>query len=381
MASNSGAEGIEAADVGGHRIIGEVPAQDIRQPRALHGDRQVLALPDFAFDREQLGPLSFGDGVTHEDEPSLFPWAVAANVGEAQEPEGFGLALAAALPPFGRKATEADEPGFVGMELELELLQPLFHLRQEPFGVLLALKAEDDIIGIAHQDDFSATRPLSLPLHPQVEHIVQVHVGEQRRDNRPLRSAFRAGFPLIVVHDSSLQPFGDQAQEPLVSYPVLEHFHQPRVIDGIEIRANVGVEHPVHFPAAEGHGQRVERLMRRPTGPEPVGKAEEVLFIDGIEHPDNRALDDFVFQRRDAERSLPSVGFGYINPLRGLGPVSPTVELVAQLLQPCFQPHLVLLPTHAVHSRRRPSLQPLEGGSQPGDIQEMEQTGEPCFLV
>ena len=60
--------------------------------------------------------------MAHEDEPSLL--AQAADVGEAKEPEGLGLALSVAFPFLGRKAAEADEPGFVGVKLELELLQP-----------------------------------------------------------------------------------------------------------------------------------------------------------------------------------------------------------------------------------------------------------------
>ena len=210
---------------------------------------------------------------------------------------------------------------------------------------------------------------------------MQVHVGEQGRDYGPLRSALLTGFPSITIHDSGLEPLGDQAQESFVTNPVLNHFHQPRMIDGIEVRADVGVEHPVHLLAAEGRGQRVERLMRRPAGPEPVGEPEKVPFIDGIEHLDGGTLDDLVFQCGQAERSLPSIGFLNENPTRGLGPVFPTVELVAQLLQPRFQPHLVLLPVHAVHSRRGPSLQSLKGGAQTGNVQKMEQAGEPCFLV
>ncbi len=58
-----GAEGVEAADVGGYRVVREVPSQYIREPSSLHGDRQVLSDTGFVFDGLQLGTLSFGDGM------------------------------------------------------------------------------------------------------------------------------------------------------------------------------------------------------------------------------------------------------------------------------------------------------------------------------
>jgi len=322
VTAHLGAEDGETADVGGYGVVREVPSQHVREPSSLHGDRQVLSDTDFVFDSLQLGTLSFGDGMTHEDKTSLL--AQAAYVGEPKELEGLGLTLSVAFPFLDREASETDEPGLVGMKLEFELFQPLSQMRQEPFRVLLVLEADNKIVGITHHDDFSAAGLFSFPLHPQVQHIVQLHVGEQGRDHGPLRSAFLTGFPSIAVHDSGLEPLGDQAQESIVSNPVLDHFHQPRVIDGIEVRADVGVEHPVHFLAAEGRGQRIERLMRRPAGPEPIGEPEKVPFIDGIEHFDDGALDDLVFQCRHAERSLPSIGFWNENPARGLGPVSPS---------------------------------------------------------
>jgi hypothetical protein len=43
---------------------------------------------------------------------------------------------------------------------------------------------------------------------------------------------------------------------------------------------------------------------------ETVGEVEEVGLADGVQHFGRRALDDLVFQRGDAQRSLPPVGLG-----------------------------------------------------------------------
>jgi len=42
-------------------------------------------------------------------------------------------------------------------------------------------------------------------------------------------------------------------------------------------------------------------------GSEPVGEAEEVLLVDRCQHRDHRLLDDLVFQRSDAQRTLTAI--------------------------------------------------------------------------
>jgi len=54
-------------------------------------------------------------------------------------------------------------------------------VRQEPLGVVAMLKARHVVIGVAHENDI-ASRVASSPLvGPQVKHVVQVDVGQQRR--------------------------------------------------------------------------------------------------------------------------------------------------------------------------------------------------------
>ena len=48
----------------------------------------------------------------------------------------------------------------------------------------------------------------------------------------------------------------------------------------------------------------VERIVRSTPGPEPVTEPEEVFLVDRVQHLDERALDDLVFQRRHRQRPL-----------------------------------------------------------------------------
>src|SRR5215475_8853625 len=59
--------------------------------------------------------------------------------------------------------------------------------------------------------------------------------------------------------------------------------------------------------------------MRATPRATPVRKPEEVHLIDGIQDLNKRGLDDLVFQRCDAQRSLPPIGFWNIRPPCGLG--------------------------------------------------------------
>jgi hypothetical protein len=133
-------------------------------------------------------------------------------------------------------------------------------------------------------------------IEPWVQDIMEVYIGQQRRDGRSLRSARFAGFPLVLFNDSSMEPFANQAQQPPVSYPVLEELHHPFVADVVKEATNVCVQHPVHFAPVDSDGQRIKRIVRPASGPEPIGKAQEIHFIDGVEEFDDCRLCDFVFQ-------------------------------------------------------------------------------------
>jgi hypothetical protein len=94
---------------------------------------------------------------------------------------------------------------------------------------------------------------------------------------------------------------------------MLDELHGPFVRQVVEKASNVRVEHPVHVLPLDSHCQRVQRLMRVATRPEPIREALEVHLINLIEDGHHGLLDDLVLQRRDAQRTLPSVGLRYID--------------------------------------------------------------------
>src|ERR1700676_281547 len=50
-----------------------------------------------------------------------------------------------------------------------------------------------------------------------------------------------------------------------------------------------------------------------PSRPEPIRDTDEVLFVDRVEDRHHRLLDYFVLQGGDSQRTLPPVGFWYVD--------------------------------------------------------------------
>ena len=186
---------------------------------------------------------------------------------------------------------------------------------------------------------------------------MQIDIRQQRRYHRPLWSAHLRLRPFSLFADSCLQPFLDEAQDPLVGDPVLDKPHRPFVTHLVEKAPNVGVQNPIHPLPLNAHAQRVERLMRTASRPEPVAESPKVHFINLIENGDHGLLDNFVLQRRDPDRTLPSISFRYVDPLTWLCAIRAPVNPVLQIGDPILQPLLVLPPRHTVYSRRRVLLQ------------------------
>ena len=184
-----------------------------------------------------------------------------------------------------------------------------------------------------------------------------------------------------VLDDSRGQPLIHQPQDPLVRDPVPEELPQPVPIKLAEKVADIRVEHPVHLLPADPHRQRIQRVVRASARPEPVGEAQEVRLVDGVQHPDDGTLDDLVFQRGDAQRPQPPVRLRDVRPARWPCPVAPAVNPVVQIPEVGHQVLPVVRPHHPVHARRGLRAQRPVGHHQPLQADMMQQRREPRFLI
>jgi len=120
------------------------------------------------------------------------------------------------------------------MQRQRKLLQPLPHRVPEAPGVILVLEANDDIVSIPHDDHVACSLTPSPALSPKVEAVVQVDVGEQRRDHRTLPRPHITDRHDPVFQDPRFEPFLDQTDSARVGNPVLQESNQPTLADLIE---------------------------------------------------------------------------------------------------------------------------------------------------
>src|SRR5438094_4438013 len=133
---------------------------------------------------------------------------------------------------------------------------------------------------------------------------------------------------------------------------MLDELDQPFVGKPIEKTFDVKIEHPVHFFRQQSRVQCIQRLMLASPWPEPVGEAEQIRFVYGVQHLDRCTLGDFVFQRCDSERSLPAVGLRYLHPKHRLRSVRPSLQPFGKVLKIPLQFLAVVPPRLSVHARR-----------------------------
>ena len=72
------------------------------------------------------------------------------------------------------------------------------------------------------------------------------------------------------------------------------------MVDGVVEATDVRIEHPAHLPPQDPGRERIQRLMRAASGPKPVGEAEKVRLVDGVQYLDDGALEELVLQSGNA---------------------------------------------------------------------------------
>jgi hypothetical protein len=158
-----------------------VPLDAPRQRRALLVDRAVpMATAPVVYRLDRLREPRAPSFTC--DSPSCSLHGPRPPPGETEEVEGARTStVRASRPP------EIEQPGLFGMESKAEPSHPLLEHAHHPLGVLPVREPDHQVIGVANERCPSEQPRFDLALEPQVEHMVQVHVAEERREDRSLR--------------------------------------------------------------------------------------------------------------------------------------------------------------------------------------------------
>ena len=97
---------------------------------------------------------------------------------EPEKVERFRLALAPGCPVADGEPPELDQPGLARVQFQPELREPLAQPGQKLLSVSTMPEPDDEVIRPAHDDHITARLPVSPPVGPQVQDVMQVHVSE-----------------------------------------------------------------------------------------------------------------------------------------------------------------------------------------------------------
>jgi len=141
------------------------------------------------------------------------------------------------------------------------------------------------------------------------------------RQRSALRHSERRGLPCAVrQHHPGGQVAADESERPATPDLLPQRSHQPVVVDRVEERLEVAIDHlaAAFRPAGRHFGHRV---MRGVAGPVAVAVFAEIRFKARTQHLRDGLLDHAIQHRRNPQRTLGPVGLVDPHPFDGCGSV------------------------------------------------------------
>src|SRR5258707_7722956 len=367
--------------VQGHSVVPDVPTHHRLQPLAHFGDGFGHASLKFGFHLVQLRLQPLAYRLPQHREPSIAP-LLHADVRKAQEVERLRFPFSTPLPLVDRIRTELQQSRLLGMQFQVELSHSFRKFRPKLIGIRFAVKARHDVVRESHHDHIAVRALLTPCLDPQIKYVMKIDVRQERRSTSALGRPLFHSYSLPILQHAGIQPFLDKPHYAPVCNPMLDELHKPFVGKPIEKAFDVQIEHPVHLSRQQSRVERIQRLMLAAPWPEPVRKPEKVCFVDSVQHLDRRALDDFVFQRRDSERSLPPVGLRDKHPTHRLRSIRSSLQPFGKILEIHLQLLAVVPPRLPVHTGSGFLLQSEVGHSQCFQVVDVvQERREPQLLI
>src|SRR5712691_9459884 len=202
-------------------------------------------------------------------------------VGEAEKVETSRLLVRPCSPRLRLTAGlfETHQTGLVGMEAEPVLAESLRPHLQHPPRIALPLEDQHEVIGKADQESFPLQPGLHHRLKPRVQHLVEVDVRQERRDDSSLRSSCQWMAEGSTFHHSRLQPLVKGAADHTIAHPLVQKTPELTAIQIVVETLDVSLYDPASPHRHETLPQSKNRLMRRSPGEESVRAVEKNVII------------------------------------------------------------------------------------------------------
>ena len=167
---------------------------------------------------------------------SLFGFSTIMRQSQKGELLGFLASLVCVLPS---KSPEFDASCFLLCLLQPKPFEPVLKTLLKTLRIVLVLKAGYKIISEAEVVRLPSTLPAYPPAEPQVQHVVQVDIRQQWRQNRTLWGPFLARMHQAFLHDATLEHPNDQPDHALIPDPMPQKFDHPLMVDPIKGRYDI----------------------------------------------------------------------------------------------------------------------------------------------
>jgi hypothetical protein len=184
------------------------------------------------------------------------------------------------------------DPRLVPMQRQLGLGHPFLHRLQCASRLALRATQDHEVVRIAHQ-------AVSLACHVMVEGV-QVDVGQQGADHRPLRASPLRCPLRHPFHHLLAQVRLDQRQHSAVRHPLSHPLHQDLVIQRVEEPLDVGVHHP-GVPRIQMLDRLGQGVVAAPARPKAVARLCKLRLEDRLQNTLQRPLHHAVPHRRDSQ--------------------------------------------------------------------------------
>jgi hypothetical protein len=144
-------------------------------------------------------PYSFLRGESEKPEAPI-P-RLAADMRKAKKVERVWLSFASFKTLLLGKPAETKQPRLLGVQSETELLKSLLEGNPKLDCISLVLETHHEIVRETHDNYFTGRFLFPPALDPQVEHVVEVDIREERRNRRSLRCSFFRGIKIKILEN------------------------------------------------------------------------------------------------------------------------------------------------------------------------------------
>ena len=129
-------------------------------------------------DFKKLGTQPLGNRFSPDREDTIQA-SSRTDMREPQKVERFRFALATTEPVFGREPAELDQSRLLRVQVQSEFVHPVPKCCEEAFGLPSMLETYYEVISVSDDDDLPGGVSLTPPVNPEVQCVVQKHVGER----------------------------------------------------------------------------------------------------------------------------------------------------------------------------------------------------------